>query len=128
MLDTNICIFIIKQKPIQVLHTLLKQDPSKVCISVITACELAYGVSKSQSDRNKKALNQFLSAIRVLAFDCDAIWHYGNLRHYLQSKGTPIGNLDMLIASHALAVNATLVTNNTKEFNRVPNLCIVDWI
>lgn len=128
MLDTNICIFVIKQKPIQVLQALLKHDPDEIVISSITACELAFGISKSPSHKNKEALTQFLSAIYVLPFDETVIWHYGELRHYLQAKGTPIGSLDMLIAAHALSINATLVTNNTKEFSRLPNLKLVDWV
>lgn len=97
-------------------------------ISSITASELAFGVEKSGSQRNKQALNKFLAPLEILPYDEQSIWRYAQLRHQLQSTGQPIGSLDMLIAAHALALDVILVTNNMKEFNRVSGLIIENWV
>ncbi|WP_299983276.1 type II toxin-antitoxin system VapC family toxin [Desulfobacula sp.] len=128
MLDTNICIYIIKQKPIRVIELFHKFPISNIAISSITFSELEYGVMKStKPDQNQFALSQFVAPLEILPYDDDAAQHYGRLRAYLEKKGTPIGSLDMLIAAHALSVNCTLVTNNEKEFKRVQNLKIDNW-
>lgn len=128
LLDTNICIYIINNKPIQVFEKFSKIDIRQVAISSITVAELAFGVQKSGSQRNKMALEKFLNPITILDYPANAIWHYAKLRHDLQAKGTPIGGLDMLIASHAIALNAILVTNNTKEFERISDLTLENWV
>ena len=129
MLDTNICIFIIKNKPESVLQRFLKQEPEEICISSITYAELVYGVEKSQAvERNRLALTLFLSPISILEFDSRAAQEYGRIRASLERKGTPIGPMDMLIAGHAKSLGLTLVTNNKKEFERVAGLNIEDWV
>lgn len=128
LLDTNICIYIIKQKPPQVIKKFRQFDVKDLKISTISVCELAFGVEKSGSIKNKLALEKFLSPFEVLPFENECIWHYAKLRYELQSKGKPIGSLDMLIASHALSLDLTLVTNNTDEFERIPNLKLENWV
>lgn len=129
MLDTNICIYIIKHKPESVYTKLKKIQPEDVCISSITYSELAYGVEKSeQTDRNRLALTLMLSNIDIEAFDAVAAEEYGDIRARLEKAGTPIGSLDMLIAAHAKALGCTLVTNNGKEFSRVEGLRVENWV
>ena len=128
MLDTNICIFLIKQKPKQVVDRLQETSASDVGISSITLSELEYGVCKSRRrEQNQAALIEFLAPLEVLPYDDMAAQHYGELRSYLEALGTPIGSLDMLIAAHARSVRCTLVTNNSTEFSRVPQLELDDW-
>ncbi len=92
------------------------------------AAELAYGVSKSGSTRNCEALDLFLAPVAILPFDETDLWCYGDLCADLERQGTPIGALDTLIAAHALSLQATLVSNNTKEFERVPGLPLDNWV
>ena len=129
MLDTNICIYIIKHKPESVYTKLKKVQPEDVCISSITYSELSYGVERSeQTDRNRLALTLMLSNIDIEAFDAVAAEEYGDIRARLEKAGTPIGFLDMLIAAHAKALGCTLVTNNGKEFSRVEGLRVENWV
>ena len=128
MLDTNICIFAIKHRPDVVIKKILSHEPEELCISAITYAELMHGVEKSMAvGRNRVALSLFLSPITILDFDGQAAEEYGRIRAALEKKGTPIGPMDMLIASHAKAEGLTLVTNNTREFNRVEGLVVEDW-
>lgn len=128
MLDTNICIYIIKKKPEQVLGRLKNTRISDIGISSITLSELAYGAEKSsRPDQNKIALAEFLAPLEILSYDDMAAQEYGKIRAYLDRRGTPIGPMDMLIAAHALSLNCTLVTNNKREFNRVLSLKIENW-
>ena len=129
MLDTNICIYIIKNNPPQVLEHFSKLSPGDVSISSITLSELEYGAYKSASvKRNLKALSQFTVSLIVLSYDNRAASFYGRIRSHLEKNGTPIGSMDLLIAAHALSEKQTLVTNNMKAFNRVPGLSLVNWI
>jgi len=129
MLDTNICIYIIKRKPLNVLERFKQTEISQIGISAITLSELSYGVSKSSKPaQNQMALAQFIAPIEILPYDDNAAQYYGNIRTLLEKQGTTIGSLDMLIAAHALSVACTLVTNNTKEFSRIPNLKIENWV
>ncbi len=129
MLDTNICIYIIKKKPTRVLDRFKKVEISEITISSITLSELLYGVSKSSKpEQNLMALTQFVAPLEILPYGDDAAKYYGDLRAHLEKQGNPIGSLDMLIAAHALSISGTLVTNNEKEFNRVPNLKIENWV
>jgi len=129
MLDTNICIYIIKQKPAIVLDRFRKTDISVISISSITLSELFFGVSKSSKpEQNFMALTQFVAPLEILPFGGEAAQYYGDLRAHLEKQGTPNGSLDMLIAAHALSIESTLVTNNEKEFNRVPSLKIENWV
>lgn len=128
LLDTNICIYVINHKPLHVFERFKQYQLGDLAISSITASELAFGVEKSGSERNKNALNKFLSPLDVLPYDEKAIWYYAQLRQQLQSTGQPIGSLDMLIAAHALALDTILVTNNLKEFERIDGLKLENWI
>jgi tRNA(fMet)-specific endonuclease VapC len=129
MLDTNICIYIIKKKPITVMRRFNQNQISRVSISSITLSELEYGVSKSSKpEQNHVALMQFIAPLEILPYGDEAAKYYGNLRAYLEKHGTPIGSLDMLIAAHALSLACTLVTNNEKEFLRIPDLKIENWV
>lgn len=128
MLDTNICIYVIKYKPEATVRNFLSHNPDDICVSSITYAELTHGVEKSQAvEKNRVALSMFLSAITVLDFDSSAAEAYGELRAELERKGTPIGPMDMLIAGHAKSKSLILVTNNTREFERVSDMTIEDW-
>lgn len=129
MLDTNILIYLIRQKPPDVLERFKQTDISTISISSITLSELFYGVSKSSKpEQNFMALTQFVAPLEILPFGGEAAQYYGELRAHLEKQGTPIGSLDMLIAAHALSIAGSLVTNNEKEFNRVPHLKIENWV
>jgi tRNA(fMet)-specific endonuclease VapC len=128
LLDTNICIYIIKKKPLSVISELRSREISKIGISSIVLSELEYGVFKSQnSDKNRLALTKFITPFDVIAFDDMAAKKYGQVRSELERSGAPIGPLDTLIAAHALAIDATVVTNNVKEFSRVSGLKYENW-
>lgn len=129
LLDTNICIYLIKQKPIEVFRKFQTLEPGTVGLSSITVAELQYGVSKSSfPDKNRKALEGFLIPLEIISFDSIATVHYGNIRAQLEKAGKIIGPLDLLIGAHALSLNATLVTNNLKEFKRIEGLKVENWI
>lgn len=128
MLDTNICIYAIKQKPEKVFQRLQAIDPEDVCISSVTYAELVHGVEKSAAvERNRLALSMLLANIEILDFGVDAADCYGRIRADLEKKGTPIGPLDMMIAGHAQSLDLTVVTNNVKEFSRINDLKIENW-
>ena len=128
MLDTNICIYAMKNKPEQVLQRLRKELNSGVCISSITLAELEYGMKHSSNPiKNEQALLRFLVPLSILPFGTAAASEYGEIRAHLQS-GTPIGPLDMLIAAHARSEDMILVTNNVREFERVPDLEVENWV
>ena len=127
MLDTNICIYLIKRRPAAVTAALLQHEAEGVGVSIITVCELAYGAAKSASARNQAALRHFLEPLEVADFDHAAAMAYANVRAALDSAGTPIGPLDTQIAAHALSLGITLVSNNTREFERVPGLKLANW-
>jgi tRNA(fMet)-specific endonuclease VapC len=127
LLDTNILIFLIKQKPAHVLARFAQHPVSDVGISAITVAELEYGVAKSGSAKNRLVLDGWMQLLQRPAFDQAAAHAYGRVRAVLTQRGQPIGPLDTLIAAHALALNVTLVTNNVREFSRVPGLRVEDW-
>lgn len=128
MLDTNICIYAIKHKPDTVIRNFLSHDPEELCISAITYAELMHGVEKSMAvERNRIAMSLFLSPITILQFDEQAAEEYGRIKAELEKKGTPIGPMDTLIASHAKSRGLIIVTNNTGDFNRVVGLTVEDW-
>lgn len=128
MLDTNICVFLIRQKSPLLLTKLQSVTLGDVGVSTITVAELTFGVEKSQHvTQNQQALQQFLLPLVIVEFDHDAATAYGRIRATLEQKGTPIGSLDTLIGAHALSLGVTLVTNNTREFSRIPSLTIEDW-
>jgi len=129
MLDTNTCIYIIKRKPSNVIERFIQTEISQIGISSITLSELSCGVSKSSKpEQNQLALAQFIAPLEIMPYGDEAAQYYGDLRTHLEKQGTPIGSLDMLIAAHALSIGCTLVTNNEKEFIRIPNLKIDNWV
>jgi tRNA(fMet)-specific endonuclease VapC len=128
MLDTNICIYAIKQRPPEVLAALRAQEVAGLGLSSVTVAELAFGVAKSGSARNQRALEQFLEPLEIADFDRSAALVYGRLRAALEAAGTPIGPLDTQVVAHALALGVILVSNNQREFARVPGLRLEDWV
>ena len=129
MLDTNICIYVIKHKPETVFQKLQNINPEDVCISSVTYAELVHGVEKSAAvEKNRLALSMLLANMEILDFDVDAADCYGKIRAALEKKGTPIGPLDMMIAAHAQSLGYTVVTNNVNEFSRVSALRIENWV
>jgi tRNA(fMet)-specific endonuclease VapC len=128
MLDTNICIYIIKNRPTEVLRKVKRFSPSALAISSITVCELEYGASKSSNpEKNRQTLMKFLVPFDVCPFNEQAASHYGNIRAYLDRTGNSIGAMDLLIAAHARSLSLTLVTNSPKEFEVVPGLRTENW-
>ena len=129
MLDTNICISLIRQKPEKLIRRLTRCQPGDVGVSSITVAELAHGANKSnQIEQNLSALEQFLLPIEVADFNQPASAAYGMVRAFLEREGKMIGSMDMLIGAHALSLGVILVTNNTHEFQRIPKLKIEDWM
>jgi len=128
LLDTNICIYIINAKPPGVLERFRRYRIGDIGLCSVVAAELAFGVAKSGSARNRQALEMFLAPLTVLPFDDAAVWVYGDLRADLERRGTPIGSLDTMIAAHALSLQASLVTNNAREFSKVPGLRLDNWV
>jgi tRNA(fMet)-specific endonuclease VapC len=128
LLDTNICVYTIRRRPRAVVERLRRVAPSDVGISAITLSELLYGVEKSTRPvQNRAALSHFLAPLEILPYDDRAAEAYGRIRAALERRGRLIGPLDLLIAVHALALGATLVTHNTREFRRVPALPVENW-
>ena len=129
LLDTNICIALIRHQPEALIQRLTAEPPGDVGISAITLAELAHGAEKSaRPDQNRSALVQFLLPLEVAAFDHTAAHAFGRIRAYLERTGQRIGAMDLLIAAHALGLETTLVTNNRREFQRVPGLRVEDWL
>jgi tRNA(fMet)-specific endonuclease VapC len=127
MLDTDICIYAIKNHPPQVLAALRQHVHAGLGISAISVAELAFGASRPGSSKRQQALQMFLEPLEIAQFDRAAAFRYGELRAELEAAGVPIGPLDTQIAAHALSLGATLVTNNTREFSRVPGLVVTNW-
>ena len=128
LLDTNICIYIIKKKPALVFERLREIAIDSIAISSISVAELEYGVRKSlQPEKNHAALKDFLAPLTILNFSYAATVEYGIIRTSLELKGTPIGPMDLLIAAHAKSLDLTLVTNNESEFNRIDGLRVENW-
>jgi tRNA(fMet)-specific endonuclease VapC len=130
ILDTNICIYIINQKPAKVLRKFERYPVYDFGISSITHAELQYGVEKSEyKTTNQAALDEFLLPLTILPFQGQRlVTCYGEIRTSLESKGQTIGPFDMLIAAHALSLELTIISNNIKEFSRIPNLKCENWV
>ena len=127
MLDTNIVIYTIKNKPEQVRHA-FKSHEGQMCISTVTLGELIYGAEKSQQpERNLDVVERFAARVSVLPFDIQDTAHFGQVRAELAKMGTPIGPYDAMIAGHARSRGLILVTNNVGEFKRVPGLRLENW-
>ncbi len=128
LLDTNIVIYVIKQRPAQVLST-FNEHASHMAISAITLSELIYGAEKSsRMADNLRVVEDFASRLEVLPYTARASQHYGQMRAHLEQSGRPIGVNDLHIAAHARSEGLTLVTNNVSEFSRVPGLLVENWV
>jgi len=128
MLDTNICIYVLKNHSDKLRHKF--KAIKNICISSVTYGELCFGIENGDSSMREARWNQldiFTQRLLIDPWDEDAARHYGFIRAMLKKQGTLIGNNDLLIASHARSLNAVLVTNNVREFNRVPDLSIENW-
>jgi tRNA(fMet)-specific endonuclease VapC len=129
MLDTNICIYLIKRQPREVIDKFQEIAPGEIAISSVTVAEMMYGVAKSQHpDKNKAALESFLAPLEMVDFDFKAAQQYGIVRANLVKMGTPIGAYDLMIAAHALSLGLVLVTNNEREFQRIPDMIVENWV
>jgi len=128
LLDTNMCIYILKNKFIQIKSRIEEAGIENVGISSITVAEMEYGAAKSNNpDQARSRLYEFLVPFEIFDFDTKASECYGQIRAELEKKGTPIGALDTLISAIAVANNAIIVTNNEKEFNRIKELKVENW-
>jgi tRNA(fMet)-specific endonuclease VapC len=128
ILDTNICIYIIKKRPINVFKKFRSLSVGSIGISSITLAELQFGIMKSSNpEKNQEALDKFLIPLEIIDFGVNATIEYGKIRAEMEKNGTPIGPLDTLIASHAKSLDLILVTNNEREFERIVGLKIENW-
>jgi len=128
MLDTNTCIYLIKQKSRNLLKRFNNHSVGDIGISSITLAELQYGVAKSlYVDKNREALAEFILPLEIADFDEKAAESYGTVRTGLEKAGKPVGSMDMLIGAHALSLDVTVITNNIKEFRKIKNLKVEDW-
>ena len=129
LIDTNICIYVMNQHPAEVIKKFRQINVGDIGVSSITVSELQYGVSKSRhKEMNQQRLNEFLFPMRILAFDENAAKCYGDIRYQLEKKGQIIGSLDLLIVAHAISEKLIIVTNNDKEFRRIKNLTVENWV
>ncbi len=128
MLDTDICSYIIRERPLQVFEHFKKVEMDQLCISVVTYAELIYGVEHSSSKKiNRPIIDDFVRHLNIVSWDKEAAEHYGKIRASLRAEGNIIGSMDMMIAAHARSLTMTLVTNNEKHFKRVPKLKVENW-
>ena len=128
LLDTNICVLLIRKKSPILLHTLTQHPLTEIAVSAITVAELQYGVQKSaHSAQNQQALDYFLLPLTIVPFDDGVAMAYGEIRAYLEAQGAPIGAIDTLLAAQAVSRKLIFVTNNVREFGRVPGLIVEDW-
>ena len=129
LLDTNICIYFLNRKSEKVIDHFQRSAPAGIKLSSITAAELYYGADKSKARiKNRKIAEEFVSTFQIIPLDSACCNYYSKIRNSLEKSGTLIGPMDMLIASICLANNFILVTNNTKEFKRVANLKLENWL
>ena len=128
LLDTNIVIYVLKRRPIEVLE-IFNANANRMAISSITLSELIYGAEKSPNvDKNLEAVEDFISHLEVLPYEAKASQHYGQIKAVLEKKGEIIGENDIHIAAHAISQGLILATNNVREFKRVPNLAVENWV
>lgn len=128
LLDTNICIYIMNRRPLEVIHKFKQFNIGDIGISTITVSELQYGAVKSKKpELSIQRVEEFIAPLEIVPYDHIAADFYGEIRYNLEKKGQTIGPLDMLIAAHALSNDLILVTNNEKEFQRVRHLKIENW-
>lgn len=128
LLDTNIVIYVIKNRPLSVLDA-FNRNSGRMAISSITLAELAHGIEKSGNPaRNLAVVEDFVSRLEVLPYDDRAAWQYGIIRAALEKQGTPIGVNDLHIAGHARSLGLIIVTNNLREFERIPGVSVENWV
>lgn len=128
LLDTNIVIYVVKRRPLAVLD-IFNRHHGRMAVSAITVAELIHGAEKSEFPaRNLAVVEDFFSRLVVLPYTAEAAWHYGSIRATLEKDGQPIGVNDLHIAGHARSLGLTLVTNNLREFKRVPGLLLENWV
>jgi tRNA(fMet)-specific endonuclease VapC len=128
MLDTDMASYIIRGRSPSVREKLAAVLPSMICVSVMTLAELLYGLKKlPPGHRLHVAVRRFFTIIRVLPWEAGAADFYADIRHRLVTTGQPIGEMDMMIAAHSLAIGAALVTNNARRYERIPGLVLINW-
>lgn len=128
LLDTCMCIFLIRARDPAIRECFFRFEVGELAISAVTESELRHGAEKSRDPaKNHRQLDVFLLSLPVLPYGGDCARHYGSIRRHLESKGKPIGSMDLLIAAHARAAGLVVVTHNTREFERVPGLVVEDW-
>ena len=129
LIDTNICIYLMNKRPPEVIQRFKELEIGQIGISTISVSELYYGVLKSRfREENRKRVEEFLTPFQIFSYDENASIFYGNIRSQLERQGNIIGPLDLLIAAHALSLKSVLVTNNEKEFRRIPSLKVENWV
>ncbi|WP_448573208.1 PIN domain-containing protein [Trichothermofontia sp.] len=128
LLDTNILSDLVRHPQGRVFQKIATLGEASICTSIIVACELRFGALKSGSTRLAQQLERILEIMPILSLESPVDQYYATMRHYLEQSGTPIGPNDLLIAAHALALDLILITANTREFERVPNLCLDNWL
>jgi len=129
ILDTDICSYIIRERPVRVLEHFRKLNMNQICISTISYAELLYGVERSRSTKiNRPIVDNFARHLTIIEWRIEAAEHYANIRTLLEASGTPIGAMDMMIAAHARSLGTVLVTNNSKHFSRVKALKLENWV
>jgi tRNA(fMet)-specific endonuclease VapC len=126
-LDTNICSYILRQRPASMVARFAQLNPEGLWLSAVVAAELRYGAAKLGQPRFHAAVEAWLAGFDVRDWSSDASHHYAQLRAALEKAGKPIGGMDMMIAAHAMAEDSVLVTNNAREFHRVPGLAVEEW-
>lgn len=126
-LDTNICSYILRHQPQEMIQRFTNLDRNQLWISAIVAAELRFGALKRASTKLQTAVEAYLAGFDVRPWPLDATHQYAQIRSSLESQGTPIGNMDLMIAAHAMAEDSVVVTNNAREFHRVPGLAIEQW-
>ncbi|HEX4855487.1 MAG TPA: type II toxin-antitoxin system VapC family toxin [Limnobacter sp.] len=126
-LDTNICSYILRRHPGEMIERFAGLNKNELWLSAIVAAELRYGAAKIASPRFKAAIEAWLAGFEVLPWPVNAAHHYAQIRAALERAGKPIGGMDLMIAAHVIAEDSVLITNNAREFHRVPGLAVEEW-
>lgn len=126
-LDTNICSYILRRQPPEMIERFTLLDRKQLWLSAIVAAELRFGALKRKSTKLQTAVEAWLAGFDVQPWSLDATHHYAQIRTSLEALGKPIGNMDLMIAAHAMAEDSVVVTNNAREFHRVPGLALEEW-
>lgn len=126
-LDTNICSYVLRCHPAAMLERFAQLEPDQLWLSAIVAAELRFGALKLGSARFQAAVESWLAGFTLKAWPLEATHHYAQMRTQLERNGTPVGNLDLMIAAHALAEDSVVITNNAREFHRIPGTCVEEW-